>query len=142
MRAMIQHRERSSHSGVGAGIIIALVIALPLVAMPRVARADLGDEPTSKSGSETKPGIDQVQDPDKPREPSLLAKKPADAAVQKQAAPGEPIYKKWEFWAIAGGAVVVTVLAVIAGQALAHQASGGDVRACNAGFIGCYGEGQ
>ena len=108
--------------------------------MPRVARADLGDEPSSGS-KETKPGIDQVQDPDKPKEPSLLAKKPADAAVQKKAA-GEPIYTKWEFWAIAGGAVVVTVLAVIAGQHLVHQLNGGDVRPCNANFIGCYGEGQ
>src|SRR3954470_9646354 len=99
---MIRHRERTSQSGLGSGIIVALVIALPLLTVPRVAHADIGEEPSSGS----KPsGIDQVQDPDKPKEPSLLAPKPADAAVQKKAAPGEPIYKKWEFWAIAGGAV-------------------------------------
>jgi hypothetical protein len=138
---MIRHRERTSQSGLGSGIIVvALVIALPLLAMPRAARADIGDEPSSSGGN--KPAIDQVQDTDKPREPSLLAPKPADAAVQKKAAPSEPIYNRWEFWAIAGGAVVVTILAVIAGQHLVHQMNGGDVRPCSGDFIGCYGAGQ
>ena len=137
---MIRHRERTSQSGLGSGIIVALVIALPLVSMPRVAHADLGDEPSSGS---SKPGIDQVQDPDKPKEPSLLAPKPADAAVQKKAAPSEPFYSKWEFWAIAGGAVVVTVLAIVAAQKIAHQAGGGDVRACNSSFLQpCFGDGR
>ena len=61
-----------------AGIAIALVVTLPLVSIPRVAHADLGDEPSSKSTS------DQVEDTDKPKDSSLLEKKPADAAVEQQ----------------------------------------------------------
>jgi hypothetical protein len=137
---MIRHRERTSQSGLGSGIIVALVVALAFAAMPRVAHADIGDEPSSSSPN--KPGIDQVQDTDKPREPSLLEKKPADAAVQKQAAPSQPIYEKWQFWAIAGGIVVGGILAILAGQKIAHQVNGGDVRPCNPGFLGCFGEGQ
>jgi hypothetical protein len=143
MRPMIRHRARASQSGLGAGIIVALlVVALPLAVMPRVAHADIGDEPTS-SGS--KPGIDQVSDKDTPKEPSLLAT-PTDASVAKQPKPaapsGPPLYQRWEFWAIAGGAVVATILAVIAGQRIAHQINGGDVRDCSPGFVNCYGEGQ
>jgi hypothetical protein len=139
---MIRHRERTSQSGLGSGIIIALVIALAVpLAIPRVAHADIGDEPSS-SGT-NKPGIDQVQDTDKPREPSLLENKPADAAVQKKAAaPSQPIYEKWQFWAITGGIVVGGILAILAGQKIAHQVNGGDVRPCNPGFLGCFGEGQ
>jgi hypothetical protein len=139
---MIRHRERMSQSGLGSGIIVALVIALPLLAMPRVAHADLGDEPSGGN----KPGINQASDPDKPSEPTLLGSpKPADAAAQKKAAPapGEPLYKKWEFWAIVGGAAVVTVLAVLAAGQIAHQINGGDVRECAPGFVlRCYGEGR
>jgi hypothetical protein len=137
---MIRHRERTSQSGLGSGIIIALIIALPFLAVPRIAWGDIGDEPSSTRTS--KPGIDQVSDQDTPKEPSLLEKKPADAAVQKQAAaPSEPIYQKWQFWAIAGGIVVGGILAILAVQKIGHQINGGDVRACSHGF-GCYGEGQ
>jgi hypothetical protein len=143
---MIRHRVRASQSGLGSGIIVALlVIALPLAVMPGVARADIGDEPTS-SGKGSKPSIDQLSDQDTPKEPSLLTK-PSDTTVTKQkaAAPppsGPPLYQRWEFWAIAGGVVVATVLAVIAGQRIAHQINGGDVRECNMSWINCYGEGQ
>jgi hypothetical protein len=143
---MIRHRVRASQSGLGSGIIVALlVIALPLAVMPSVAHADIGEEPSS-SGSGSKPSIDQLSDKDTPKEPSLLTK-PSDAAVTKQPnapAPssGPPLYQRWEFWAIAGGAVVATILAVIAGQHIAHQINGGDIRECNPGFINCYGEGQ
>ena len=144
MRPMIRHRVRASQSGLGSGIIVALlVIALPLAVLPGVAHADIGDEPTS-SGSGSKPSIDQLSDKDTPKEPSLLTK-PSDPALTKQkaAAPsGPPLYERWEFWAIAGGVVVATILAVIAGQRIAHQVNGGDVRECNTGFINCYGEGQ
>ena len=49
---------------------------MTVVGLPRVAHADLGDEPSSKSSDKS-----QVEDNDKPKDPSLLDKKPADAAV-------------------------------------------------------------
>lgn len=122
-----------------AGIAIALVVTLPLVAIPRAAHADLGDEPSSKSTS------DQVEDTDKPKDSSLLEKKPADAALeqQKQAPVGPPFYEKWQFWAVAGAVVVGAVLLVLGGQALYHTINGGDVRPCNVDFQGrCFGEGR
>jgi len=122
-----------------AGIAVALTVAMAVVSLPRVAHADLGDEPSSKSG-----GAGQVEDADKPKDGSLLEKKPADAAVQqKAAAPEVPIYEKWQFWAIVG-AVAVGLVAVIWGaSALGHQLNGGDVRPCNMDFKGrCFGEGQ
>ena len=125
-----------------AGIVIALVVTLPVVALPRVAHADLGDEPSSKSSGTT---ADQVEDSDKPKDPSLLDKKPADAAVaqQKQAPVGPPFYEKWQFWAIAGAVVVGAVVLIIGGQALYHTINGGDVRPCNVEFQGrCFGEGR
>jgi hypothetical protein len=122
-----------------AGIAIALVVTLPLVAIPRVAHADVGDEPSSKSTA------DQVEDTDKPKDASLLEKKPADAALeqQKQAPVGPPFYEKWQFWAVAGAVVVGAVLLVLGGQALYHTINGGDVRPCNLDFQGrCFGEGR
>jgi len=120
-----------------AGIVIALVVTLPLVGLPRVAHADLGD---SKSTT-----ADQVEDNDKPKDPSLLDKKPADAAVaqQQQAPIGPPFYEKWQFWAIAIGVVVGAVALIWGGGALAHQINGGDVRPCNMMFQDrCFGEGR
>jgi hypothetical protein len=125
-----------------AGIVIALVVTLPLVAVPRFAHADLGDEPSSKSSA---PTADQAEDSDKPKDPSLLDKKPADAALekQKQAPVGPPFYEKWQFWAIAGAVVVGAVVLILGGQALYHTINGGDVRPCNVDFQGrCFGEGQ
>src|SRR5262245_16759196 len=122
-----------------AGIVAALAVTLPLVGFPGVARADLGDEPSSKSSSGS-----QADDADKPKDPSLLDKKPADAAVaQKQQPAGPPFYTKWQFWAIAGAVVVGAVVLFIGGQALGHQLNGGDVRPCNMMFEGrCFGEGR
>ena len=122
-----------------AGISIALVVTLSVVGLPRVAHADLGDEPSSKSST-----ADQVEDNDKPKDPSLLDKKPADAAVaQKQQPAGPPIYTKWQFWAIAGAVVVGAVILVLGGRALYHTINGGDVRPCNPTFMDrCFGEGQ
>ncbi len=106
-----------------AGIAIALVLTLPLVGLP-LAHADLGDAPSSKSSSD---GMGQVEDSDKPKDPSLLDKKPADAAVaqQQQAPVGPPFYEKWQFWVIAV-AVVVGVGALILGRhgARAHHQRG------------------
>jgi hypothetical protein len=126
---------------VRAGIVIALVVTLPLVGLRGVAHADLGDEPSSKSSSSTEPG--QVEDGDKPKDPSLLDKKPADAAAQKQQAPvGPPFYEKWQFWVLAGVIAVAAVGLVWGGIALSNNLSGGDVRPCNMQFIGCFGEGH
>lgn len=123
-----------------AGIAVALTVTLTVVSFPRVAHADLGDEPSSKSSS----GGAQVEDADKPKDGSLLEKKPADAAVQQQAAaPQVAFYEKWQFWAIAGAVVVGAIALIWGGQALAHQLNGGDVRPCNMDFKGrCFGEGQ
>jgi hypothetical protein len=123
------------------GIVLALVVMLPLVGLRGVAHADLGDEPSSKSSSSD---IGQVEDNDKPKD--LLEKKPADAAVEqqkKQMAPSTPFYEKWQFWAIAGGALVGLVALVLGANALAHQINGGDVRPCNMDFqMRCFGEGR
>jgi hypothetical protein len=122
-----------------AGIVIALVVTLPLVGLPRVAHADIGDEPSSKSAT-----ADQAEDSDKPKDPSLLDKKPADAAVQQKQAPvGPPFYEKWQFWAVAGAVVVGGLLLFFGGRALYHTMNGGDVRPCNPTFMDrCFGEGQ
>ncbi|HXU05206.1 MAG TPA: hypothetical protein VN903_29805 [Polyangia bacterium] len=113
-----------------------------MVSLPRVAHADLGDEPSSKSTS-SEGGAGQVEDADKPKDGSLLEKKPADAAVQKAAAPSTPFYEKWQFWAITGAVIVGAIALIWGGQALAHQLNGGDVRPCNTDFEGrCFGEGR
>jgi hypothetical protein len=124
-----------------AGIVIALVVTLPLVGL-RVAHADLGDEPSSKSSSSKEPG--QVNDDgDKPKDPSLLDKQPVDAAAQKQQAPvGPPFYEKRQFWALAGVVAIAAVGLVLGGLALSNNLGGGDVRPCNPMFIGCFGEGH
>src|SRR6476619_6200007 len=86
-----------------AAVALALIVTMAVVSLPRAAYADLGDEPSSKSSSEA----GQVEDNDKPKDPSLLEKKPADAAVQQQAqANSVPLYENWKFWAVAGVVVV------------------------------------
>ena len=121
-----------------AAVALALTVTMTLVSLPRVAHADLGDEPSSKS---SEPG--QVEDNDKPKDPSLLEKKPADAAVQKAAEPQVPFYEKWQFWAITGAVVLAAIGIVWGGSALAHQLNGGDVRPCAMDFQGrCFGEGH
>jgi hypothetical protein len=125
-----------------AGIAMALVLTLPLVGLPSVAHADLGDSPSSKSSSD---GMGQVEDGDKPKDSSLLEKKPADAAIeqQKQAPVGPPFYEKWQFWAITGAVLVGAVALFFGGRALYHTINGGDVRPCNMSFqTRCFGEGQ
>ena len=125
-----------------AGIVVALVVTLPLASLRGVAHADLGDEPSSKSSSSS---AAQADDADKPKDPSLLDKTPADAAVAQKAAPppGPPFYAKWQFWAIAGAVVVGAAVLLIGGIAVAHQVQGGDVRPCNMDFqMRCFGEGH
>jgi hypothetical protein len=120
------------------GLVLALVT---MTALPRLARADLGDEP-SKSGSSAQ---GQGEDTEKPKD-SILDKKPADAAVASKNAQSGPTvnwYENWKFWAVAGGVVVLAaVTAFVVVPAIGHQVNGGDVRPCNSMFVGCFGEGQ
>ena len=121
-----------------AAVAIALTVTMAVVSLPRVAHADVGDEPSSKSSD-----LSQVEDNDKPKDPSLLDKKPADAAVQQQALPSVPFYENWKFWAIAGVVVVGAVALVLGGYYLSHSANGGDVRPCATDFQNrCFGEGH
>jgi len=123
-----------------AAVAVALIVTLPLIGLRGVARADLGDEPSSKSSSGD---MGQVEDNDKPKD--LLEKKPADAAVaqKKQEVSGPPFYEKWQFWAIVGAVAVGLVATIWGAQALSHQINGGDVRPCNMDFMGrCLGEGR
>jgi hypothetical protein len=121
-----------------AAVAFALIVTMTVVSLPRVAHADLGDEPSSKS---SEPG--QVDDNDKPKDPSLLDKKPADAAVQQAAVPSAPFYENWKFWAVAGVVVVGAVALIVGGIYLSHQINGGDVRPCAVDFQGrCFGEGR
>ncbi|HVU52999.1 MAG TPA: hypothetical protein VHL80_20090 [Polyangia bacterium] len=99
------------------------------------------------------PSASQAEDKDFPEAQAQRDKARADAALQrqmknaelaKQKEQGEPFYQKWQFWTIAGGVVVGSVLLFIGGSALLHQANGGDVRACNTMMFGmnCVGEGR
>jgi hypothetical protein len=98
------------------------------------------------------PESSQAEDKDYPEAQAERDKARADAALQrqmrnaelaKQREQGTPFYQKWQFWAIAGGVVVGTVLAIWGGTALAHQINGGDVRACPMdATAGCFGQGR
>jgi len=124
-----------------AAVAVALIVTLPLVGLRGVARADLGDAPSSKSSSSSD-GMSQAEDNDKPKD--LLEKKPADAAVQqKKQLDATPVYEKWQFWAVVGAAAVGLVAIIWGGLALTHQINGGDVRPCNTTFqMRCFGEGR
>lgn len=133
---MAPHGNRTRGSVVAVGVICAF-----LVAIPRVARADIEDAPSKTDA----PSSAQVEDTDRPKD-SILDKKPADAAVasKKAEAPaGPPFWEKWQFWAVAGGIVAAGVIAVIAVPKIAHQINGGDVRPCAMMFQNrCFGEGR
>lgn len=134
------HRTR-----VGAPLALACAFLAVLVATPwssAVAAEDTEEPKAMKSEPETAP---QAEDTDKPRDKSLLARKPADDAVTKKAAEdNQAFYEKWQFWAIAGGIVAGGLLAYFGGKALYHSANGGDVRPCNMStfMAGCYGQGE
>jgi hypothetical protein len=121
----------------GSGIVVGLLTLL-MVGLPRVAWADLGDEPS-------KPETSQSDDKDRPKD-SILDKKPADEAVaakKAQEAPKTPFYEKWQFWALTGGIIVGGIAAILAAQKIAHQMAGGDARPCNnTAFITCWGDGH
>jgi hypothetical protein len=111
--------------------------------------APAGEGEAASSG----PSATQADDKDFPEAQAQRDKARADAALerqmknaeeQKKREQGTPFYQKWEFWAIAGGVVVGSVLLFVGGSALLHQANGGDVRACNTMMFGmnCFGEGR
>ena len=78
--------------------------------------------PSRPRGAE--PG--QVNDDgDKPKDPSLLDKKPADAAVPEAAGPasGPPFYEKWQFWVHRGRRRGRGRRLVWAGRQLSHTSS-------------------
>jgi hypothetical protein len=109
---------------------------------------EVGNAPEG-GGAEAAPAkteyVPQAEDRDRPHDPSLLAPKPADAALAKKAKKdeGPPIYQKWQFWAITGAIVVGVLGAVWGGTKLAHEANGGDIRACGTEFGGnCFGQGR
>jgi hypothetical protein len=90
--------------------------------------------------------VPQAEDKDRPRDPSLLDQRTAEAqlaAKAKKKDEGPPFYTKWQFWAIAGGIAVGLVAAIWGGSKLVHEANGGDVRPCGMSFNdGCYGQGH
>ncbi|HSS37430.1 MAG TPA: hypothetical protein VLT58_01555 [Polyangia bacterium] len=128
---------------VGAPLGLLCAFLGVLVATPwSSARAaqDTEEPKAAKTETETAP---QAEDTDRPRDKSLLAPKPADAAVaQKAQEDNTAFYEKWQFWAIAGGIAVVAAAAVYGGFTLYHSLNGGDVRPCNKMFLGCYGQGE
>jgi hypothetical protein len=115
-----------------------------------------GGEAAATEGGESAPKVEtvpQAEDKDFPEAEQLRQKKAADAALARQMKAaqdskkneGPPLYTKWEFWAITGGAVVAGVLAIWAGSAVWHQMRGGDVRGCDrmtSTPVGCYGAGR
>jgi len=116
----------------GSVVLVGLLCAI-VVGLPRMAHADLGssDEPS-------KTDTPQGSDTERPND-SILDKKPADAAVaSKNAQASEPFWQNWKFLAIAGGVVVVAIVAaVVVVPRIAHEVNGGDVRPCNASFTIC-----
>jgi len=114
------------------------------------APATDGDNPDN---AEKGPSALQAEDKDTPEAQAQREQARADAALARQMRNeqlkrererGTPFYQKWEFWAIAGGIVVGSVLAIWGGTALYHQANGGDVRGCSTMTepAGCFGEGR
>lgn len=136
---MLPRRNGTRRSQVGVGLALFAAALLVVVATPSAARAADDDEAPKASA----PEAPQAEDTDWPKDKSLLAKQPADAAVAQKGQGGEAaFYEKWQFWAITGGIVVGAVALVLGGSALYHSVNGGDVRPCNPMFIGCFGQGN
>jgi hypothetical protein len=128
---------------VGAPLALVCAFLAVLVATPWSSARAAEDSEEPKAAQPEPAYAPQAEDSDRPHDKSLLAPKPADAAVaQKAHEDDQAFYTKWQFWAITGGIVVGAVAAFFGGKALYHSMNGGDVRPCNSGFIGCYGQGE
>jgi hypothetical protein len=134
---MLPRRKRSHGPRVGVGLALLASLLLISVATPWSARAAEDNEAPKAAV----PDAPQVEDTDKPKDKSLLAQQPADAAKKSQAG-DEAFYQKWQFWAVSGGIAVGLVALVWGSLTLYHSANGGDVRPCNPSFLGCFGQGQ
>jgi hypothetical protein len=137
---MLPRRKRTRASQVGLGLALVASALLVVAGTPwSSARAAEDDEAPKASV----PDAPQVEDTDKPKDKSLLAPTPADAAVaKKNQGDDEAFYQKWQFWAITGGIAVGLVAAIWGSITLYHSLNGGDVRPCNPSFINCYGQGE
>jgi hypothetical protein len=135
---MLSPRKRTGGSRVGLALFAAALLVV--VGTPWSAARAAEDNEAPKAASADAP---QADDTDRPKDKSLLAPNPTDAAVaSKNQADAAPIYEKWQFWAVSGLVVVGVVGLIFGGKALYHSLNGGDVRPCNASFIGCYGQGE
>ena len=134
---MLPRRKRSHGPRVGVGLALLASILLISVGTPWSARAAEDNEAPKAAV----PDAPQVEDTDKPKDKSLLAPTPADAAKKSQAG-DEAFYQRWQFWAVTGGIVVGAVALFFGGKALYHSVNGGDVRPCNPSFLTCFGQGN
>jgi hypothetical protein len=130
----------------------------PASAEPEPSGGEPGTESAPAAATEGEaasptPSAAQADDKDFPEAQAQRDKARADAALQrqmknaelaKQREEGEPFYKTWQFWTIAGGVVVGSILLFVGGSAILHQMNGGDVRACNTMAFGnnCFGQGR
>ena len=137
---MLPRRERTHASQVGLGLALLASALLIVAATPWSSARAAEDNEAPKAAV---PDAPQVEDTDKPKDKSLLAATPADAAVAKKNAGGdEAFYQRWQFWAVTGGIVVGAVALFFGGNALYHSLNGGDVRPCNPSFLTCFGQGN
>lgn len=113
-------------------------------AAPSGEGAPAADKGATAPQSEDKDFPEAQAQRDKARADAALARQARNAQLARDREKTTPFYQKWEFWAIAGGVVVGSVLAIWGGSAVLHQMNGGDVRACNPMNLpaGCFGEGR
>jgi hypothetical protein len=108
---------------------------------PAAAEAAPSSAPSTQADDKDFPEAQAQRD--KARADAALERQMRNAELAKQREQGTPFYQKWEFWAITGGVVVGSILAIWGGSALLHQAGGGDVRACPmSATSGCFGQGR
>jgi hypothetical protein len=137
---MSPRRNGTRRSQVGVGLALFAATLLVVVGTPWSSARAAEDDEAPKAAA---PEAAQAEDTDRPHDKSLLSKQPADAAVaQKGQADQAAFYEKWQFWAVTGGIAVGAVALFFGGRALYHSINGGDIRPCNADFIGCYGQGE
>ncbi len=135
---MLSPRKRTGGSRVGLALFAAALLVV--VGTPSSSARAAEDDEAPKAAA---PEPTQADDSDWPKDKSLLAPNPADAAVAKKNQDEDvPMYQKWQFWAVAGGIVVGLVALGFGGHALYHSLNGGDVRPCNPSFIACFGQGE